>query len=216
MANSAGLQTPRVPCGCIAANMISMQPTRRKRIKHYERLGHVHELTFSCYNRRPLLTNDAWRQELCEAIDRATDRHKFRLYAFVIMPEHVHLLVQPSSEGGSIPALLRAIKRPFSYKIKQWLTEFNSRLLDDLTVRQRPGVTTFRFWQEGPGYDRNLTEPKSILAAIEYIHLNPVRRGLCQAAADWRWSSVRWFLNDGVPVEPGLPKLSKLDYRLLE
>ncbi len=40
---------------------------------------------------------------------------------------------------------------------------------------------TFRHWQEGPGYDRNLTKPTTILAAIDYIHLNPVRRAFVPA-----------------------------------
>ena len=49
-------------------------------------------------------------------------------------------------------------------------------------VRQRPGVETFRFWQEGPGYDRNLDRVDTVLAAIDYIHRNPERRGLVDRA----------------------------------
>ncbi|HEX2475460.1 MAG TPA: hypothetical protein VHK01_11970 [Lacipirellulaceae bacterium] len=52
--------------------------------------------------------------------------------------------------------------------------------------------TCFRFWQEGPGYDRNVTTPAVIEAAIEYIHMNPVRRGLVKRAVDWKWSSASW------------------------
>jgi len=43
----------------------------RKRIKHYHDPSHCHELTFSTYQRRPLLTNDSWRNLLAEAIHRA-------------------------------------------------------------------------------------------------------------------------------------------------
>ena len=153
-----------------------MPQPHRKRVRHYDEPGHVHELTFSCYRRLPLLTNDDWCQQLCTAIDRAVVRHGYRLFAFVLMPEHVHLIVHPKPDGSPVSDLLRAIKRPFSYRIKQGLVETGSRLLDRLTVRQRPGVMTFRFWQEGPGYDRNLTEPSTILAAVEYVHENPVRR----------------------------------------
>jgi putative transposase len=80
-----------------------------------------------------------------------------------------------------------------------------SPLLDKLTVQQRPGVTTFRYWQEGPGYDRNLTEDSTILSAIDYIHFNPVRRGLCDAAIDWRWSSAKHYASEAVPTDPMLP-----------
>ena len=193
-----------------------MQQRHRKTVRHYDEPGHVHELTFSCYRRLPLLTNDDWRQQLCTAIDRAAVRHGYRLFAFVLMPEHVHLIVHPHPDGSAISDLLRAIKRPFSYRIKQGLVETGSRLLDRLTVRQRPGVMTFRFWQEGPGYDRNLTEPSTILAAVEYVHENPVRRGLVQQAIDWKWSSARWYVDPSSPPEPMLPTLHRPGYDLLQ
>src|SRR5207249_1359698 len=50
-----------------------------------------------------------------------------------------------------------------------------------------------RFWQPGAGYDRNVTSSKTLRAMIEYIHANPVRRGLVDHAVDWQWSSARWF-----------------------
>lgn len=67
------------------------------------------------------------------------------------MPEHVQSLVYPGPNASPIEALLRAIKRPFSFRIKRLLQEGGSSLLRRLTIRQRPGVETFRYWQEGPG-----------------------------------------------------------------
>jgi|GEM_PF-6226249 len=75
-----------------------------------------------------------------------------------------------------------------------------------------PAVTTFRFWQKGPGYDRNISEPGTLQATIEYIHKNPVRRGLCQAATDWKWSSARRFLLPESAIDPDLPELQPLPY----
>ena len=91
----------------------------RKKVKHFDEPGHCHELTFSCYRRIPLLTEDPWRELLCQALDRAVERHRYQLFAFVLMPEHVHLLVQPLFDGSAVSSLLNAIKRPFSYRIKQ-------------------------------------------------------------------------------------------------
>jgi putative transposase len=152
---------------------------------------------------------------LSEAIDRANERHGFHLTAFVFMPEHVHLLVYPDSGAPKIEQLLRAIKRPFSYRIKQRLIESGSPQLQRLTVRQRPGMQTFRFWQEGPGYDRNLDKPGTVLVAIDYLHLNPVRRGLVERATDWQWSSARWYEGLGYEASIRAPKLAKLPAEFL-
>ena len=118
-----------------------------------------------------------------EAVSRACQRHEFDLLAFVSMPEHVHLLVLPRTVESSVSALLYAIKRPFSYRVKQSLIEQDTPLLEKLTVRQRPGVMTFRFWQEGCGYDRNLWTSAAIQSAIEYIHMNPGRCSICELGA---------------------------------
>jgi putative transposase len=187
----------------------------RKRVRHYHDPGHCHELTFSCYHRRPLLTNHLWRGLLSESIDRAAERHDYHLTAFVYMPEHVHLLVYPGPTASRIDALLKAIKRPFSFRIKRLLLESGSSLLSSLTIEQRPGVHTFRYWQEGPGYDRNLDRVESILAAIDYIHLNPVRRGLVTQAVEWQWSSARWYEDLGYDDGIRVPKLEKVSAELL-
>ena len=54
------------------------------------------------------------------------------------------------------------------------------------------GRRTNVFWQCGGGYDRNATEPRTLLQMIDYIHNNPVRRGLVAKATDWIWSSARF------------------------
>lgn len=190
-------------------------PAKHKTIKHFHRPGDLHELTFSCYHGRALLTDDAWRKLLAIAIDRAIYRWEFRLHAFVFMPNHVHLLVAPIGELARISELLKSIKQPFSRQVKNLLEEAGSPLLEVLTVRERPGVSTFRFWQEGPGYDRNLTATTSVLASIDYIHQNPVRKRLCERAGDWKWSSARFYESDGAAVDADLPTITQIDANFL-
>ncbi len=187
-----------------------MTTRRQKRVRHYNEPGHCHELTFSCYHRLPLLTHDLWREMLSRSIDRAMAGHACSLTAFVYMPEHVHLLVYPNDPTCRIENVLYAVKRPYSYRIKQLLIKANSPLLVRLTVQERPGKTVFRYWQEGPGYDRNLTTPESVQSSIDYIHLNPVRRGLVQEPQQWRWSSCRFYAADGEYEDPVLPKVHGL------
>jgi len=184
----------------------------RKTIRHCHEPGHFHEFTFSCFGRKRLLTNDDWREKLARSLDAANADLRFRLVAFVFMPEHVHLLTFPLDEKPDFGSYLARIKQPFSKQVKQLLVEHNSRLLGQLTVQERPGKTCFRFWQEGPGFDRNIFSQEAITGSINYIHENPVKRGLCQKAVDWKWSSARYYLNDPpkqqetvLPFVHGLP-----------
>jgi len=74
----------------------------RKRVRHYDEPGHFHELTFSCYRRMPLLTNNTWRGMLSHSIDRAVTGQGYRLAAFVYMPEHVHMIVYPMCDSPAL------------------------------------------------------------------------------------------------------------------
>ena len=137
---------------------------------------------------------------------------EFRLIAFVLMPEHVHLLVYPISTQPAIDKFLFAVKRPFSYRVKKLFLETNDPMLCQLTIRERPGRETFRFWQEGPGYDRNLSSEEAVLSSIDYIHENPVRRGLVSRDCDWKWSSARWYASNGRQVDSDLPAIHGLPW----
>lgn len=189
----------------------------RKTVKHFHEPGQLHEFTFSCYQRRPLLTNDDWRRRLARHINSAGEAEKIDLVAFVYMPEHVHILTYPREPEPDLGRYLALLKQPFSAEIKDLLIEYKSPLLEKLTVQERPGKTCFRYWQEGPGYDRNIWTREVILSSIDYIHLNPVRRRLCQRAIDWPWSSARYYCSNPqkqqhseLPLIHGLP-LGALD-----
>ena len=182
----------------------------RKTLRHFDEPGHFHELTFSCYRRLPLLTNDVWRTMLSEEIDAGLARSNFHLAGFVYMPEHVHLLLYAGLVEAQISSVLKSVKQPFSRRVKALLEESASLLVSRLTIQERPGKQVFRFWQEGGGYDRNLIEPKAIYAALEYIHLNPVRRGLVQRAIDWRWSSCRFYEEPDSSQDSALPRIHGL------
>ena len=154
-----------------------------------------------------LLTNDAWREKLSRSIDDACIQYQFDLVAFVFMPDHVHLLVFPGNKEPDVSGFLACIKQPFSSQIKAHLEEAGSPLIRRLMIRERRGKLAFRFWQEGPGCDRNLFQPVSIRASINYIHKNPVERKLCRRAIDWKWSSAFYYLG-----EPPRQQRSELPY----
>ncbi len=172
---------------------------RRKTRRSFNEPGHAHFLTYSCINRWPLLRSDRACGWVVGALDEARRRHDFAVWAFVIMPEHVHVLIRPRSPIYDIATILAALKRPVSARAKQHLTESgNSEWLDRLTIR-RGSRDTFRFWLPGGGYDQNIWRDHAVADVIEYIHANPVRRGLVERPSQWDWSSSK-FWESGVPV----------------
>lgn len=130
---------------------------------------------------------------MAASLTRACCTHGFDLLAFVFMPEHVHLIVRPTKTSTGVPQLLSGIKRPMSVRYRAMLERERSPLLDSLTVRERPGKAAFRFWQEGSGHDRVLTDVGAIVAALRYVHRNPVTRMLCESPEMWEWSSFRQY-----------------------
>ena len=83
-------------------------------------------------------------------------------------------------------------------------------------MKHTPGHRKRIRQQEGPGYDRNFTKPSTVLAAIDYLHHNPVRRRLVKSAVDWKWSSVRYYLLDPPRQYPPLPIIHSLPAEWLE
>ena len=129
-------------------------------------------------------------------MDQARRKLDFALWAYVIMPEHIHLLLRPRTVDYRMPHILAALKRPVSAKAKQYLTEINATTwLLILTVKEGDSFV-FRFWLPGGGFDENHWEEYPIHEVIAYIHANPVRRGLCERPEDWYWSSARFWAGD--------------------
>jgi putative transposase len=106
------------------------------------------------------------------------------------MPEHVHLLICPRQPAYDISAVLASVKQSVVRRALVFVRREAPAFLARMADRQLCGVTHFRFWQRGGGYDRNVVTAEAVHQWIEYIHANPVRRGLCRRPEDWYWSSA--------------------------
>jgi putative transposase len=135
------------------------------------------------------LSKDRTRLWLLEAIEAARVKHRFDLWAWVIMPEHVHLLIRPREFIYSSAAILASIKKPVGTNAVKYLEEHSPEFLKRVTVANQNRIYR-RFWEVGGGYDKNLFEPAAIHEVIVYIHGNPVKRGLVARPEDWPWSSA--------------------------
>ena len=97
----------------------------RKTCRRYNIPWQAHELTFSCFQRRPFLSKDRTCGYLAAAIDSASSTHRFDPWAYVFMSEHVHLLIWPTTESYSIPDILKSIKQSVSRKAIAYLRAWN-------------------------------------------------------------------------------------------
>jgi putative transposase len=76
--------------------------------------GHAHFLTFSCLQRYRIFEDDQACLLLAVSIDRARVQHEFDLWAYVFMPDHIHLLIRPRRDEYSVSEILRSIKSSFA------------------------------------------------------------------------------------------------------
>jgi putative transposase len=188
-----------------------MQPPHRKSVQSYNIPGDAHELTFSCFRRLRLLNRDRSRRWLIDAMENARKRLHLHIWAYVIMPEHVHVMIHPQEANYEIKLIRTALKVPVKRRALRYLRDTMPNALEKLCDRQPNGEVHYRFWQRGGGYDRNITEFGTLESMIEYIHLNPVRRGLVRRATDWVWSSARFYAGAvAVPIRMDL--LPPLDF----
>jgi len=161
----------------------------------------LHFLTFSCYQRRPLFDSPIRRDVFLQILERVRRRYRLVVLGYVVMPEHVHLLVsepQPASLSIAMQALKLAFVRslagsvvPTSRKIGEtWGTPLSSSHLS--SMKNARGA--HRFWQTR-FYDFNVWTEKKRIEKLRYIHRNPVKRGLVASPEQWPWSSYRWYLS---------------------
>jgi putative transposase len=168
----------------------------RKVRKSVNTSGQAHELTFSCYKRLPLLSKDRTREWFIEALENARQRWQFDLWAYVIMPEHAHVLLLPRQDEYDISLIVKAIKQPVARRALDYLRGNSPEWLARLTVPTSNAQVEHRFWQAGGGYDRNIERVSTAWNSVEYIHNNPIRRGLVSKATDWEWSSARFHAGE--------------------
>ena len=162
-----------------------MLPPKRT-LHRLEVPGTARFLTFSCFRRLPLFNDDLIRERFVEHLVRATAKPGIDLLAWVVMPEHVHLVVMFKGVTGE--SFCRSLKPAVSKEVIAWWRGLDAPML--ATLRDRVGAQ--HFWQKGGGYDRNVIGDE-LLEKIAYCPRNPVTRALCEASVDWRWSSARAY-----------------------
>ena len=161
-------------------------------VDRYETPNSIHYLTFSTFRSMKFFRDNHLCEMFLVALGNTRIKHQFNLIAYVIMPDHVHLLIQ-EGENSSVSAMLSALKRGFAYRANRHIEckypQWSSRM--QVSVGDR---VVQRFWQKGGGYDRAVTNEKLFREMLDYIHLNPVRAGLARTAESYLWSSANYWI----------------------
>lgn len=162
----------------------------RRRLKRREGDNlHARALNFTCFGNQPFLRSERACAWTIDAIRLARAKHPIHLWAWCIMPTHVHLLIWPTTTECRVGNVLATIKLSVARRAIAWTKRHAPEFLPHMLDEQTNSPTSYRFWQRGAGYDRNITNPDSLLSEIRYIHRNPVDAGLCARPEDWPHSS---------------------------
>lgn len=159
-------------------------------LRRHHHSGQSHFVTFCCYHRGPFLTT----QESCRVFESGLERvrrtYRLRVYGYVVMPEHVHLLLS-EPQRDTLADALKSLKQGVS-----------RRLIGKLPVKPKSGLSgppkpehsgaLKHFWQKRY-YDFNVRDYPQFVEKLRYIHRNPVKAGLCERPEDWEWSSFRHY-----------------------
>jgi putative transposase len=164
----------------------------RKSRRRFDEPGHARSLVFSCYRRYQFLSRDRTRLWFLEELEATRREWSFDLWAYVLMPEHVHLLIYPRGPKPEVGKIAGRIKEAVARRAIAYLEVHAPQWLPRITVCEG-GRVRRRIWQPGGGYDRNVVEPSTAHEMVDYMHANPVRRGLVAKAEQWEWSSARWY-----------------------
>ena len=136
------------------------------RLHRFHNSGQTHFITFSCWLRHPYFADPATRPVFETALERIRRAFLLRIYGYVVMPDHVHLLLsEPLRE--TLAVAIKSLKQGVSRKL----------------IGNAP-----RFWQKRY-YDFHVHSQEK----LRYIHRNPVKKELCARPEDWKWSSFRHY-----------------------
>ena len=173
-----------------------------------------HYITATVIDWIDVFTRQTYRDSIIESLDYCIKNKGMILYGYVIMSNHIHLIIQ--SQDGKLSDLIRDFKKFTAKNIlekiqvipesrKEWMLE-RFKLAAEKHTRNKK----YQFWQYGNNPEEIYTN-KFMWSKLDYIHLNPVRAGLVEKASQYIYSSASNYINDS-----GLLKIEKADNPVID
>ena len=148
---------------------------------------HLHLITCSCYRRLPFLRSARARDRFLVILEQTRRRYRFVVVGYVVMPEHMHVLIT-EPEVGSPSTVMQVLKQRSARSL------LPRRRRRDRRQRELFGEEGQRAFWQARFYDFNVWTAKKRVEKLRYMHRNPVKRGLVESPEQWRWSSYRHYL----------------------
>jgi putative transposase len=155
-----------------------------KGLNRYYGQHHLHFLTCSCYHRQPWLASAHRRDLFIQILEEVRQRFGFVVVGYVVMPEHIHLLM--SEPGRGTPStVMQVLKQRYARRVLR--RRKRSGAQGGLWPHPEQQVWQRRF------YDFNVWSARKRIEKLRYMHRNPVKRGLVLEPEQWEWSSFRSY-----------------------
>jgi len=171
-----------------------------------------HFLTITVVDWIDVFSKEIYRKCVMDCFDFCIKNKGMVLYGYVIMSNHVHMIVQ--SNDGKLSDLIRDFKKYTAKAILQKIqTEPESRKewmlqMFKEAARQHRRNKNFQFWLNG-NHPEEIYSDQFMWSKLDYIHLNPVRAGIVEKASHYIYSSANNYVNDS-----GIIKIEKAEYQM--
>src|SRR6266853_486058 len=150
--------------------------------------GHLHFITCSCYRRLPLLASVRSKNIFVKILGEVRDHYGFSLVGYVVMPEHIHLLISEPPKGTP-STVMQVLKQRVSRQLRGKSHASTRQLGPGL---QGLNHSLPQFWQPR-FYDFNVWSQKKFVEKLQYMHMNSMKRKLVTHPKDWPWSSFSFY-----------------------
>src|SRR2546429_1467895 len=161
-------------------------------------------------DRLPIFRTEAIKSITCEAIDEARTSCGFLLFAYVIMPDHFHVVTDRPREPSTVLQFIKGIvSRRVLGHLKEMKYEASLRKLEHDNWKRNH---RYSLWQHDSDVFSIVSE-STFIQKVNYVHQNPVRASLAERAEDYRWSSARFWKNCPNEYEPLKVDIDKIVWR---
>ena len=183
---------------------------RRLLMFQISRSDPAYYFTAVAHHRLPIFRTDQVKQVICDAYAEARETHGVLILAYVIMPDHVHVLAHSERKMADVLRLLNGVS---ARRVIQYLNESNfESSLAKLRGETRERNHKHSVWHHHSD-SLEIFGEDTFRQKMEYIHMNPVRAGLVSAAVDYRFSSARQWVGRSMGDEPLTTNDSEIAWR---